>query len=293
MRAPYSIREGLAGFRRARISSFTSISAMTVALTMIGLFAWITYEAQQVSTWLRQRVGELEIFVEESAEDAAIAGVRLQVEETRGVAETEFVSRQDARIIFQEEFGEGADVFLDTPFLPASIKVRVLPVYAHPDSLNALAGAFRSWDHVDEVVFNSALLAKVQENLRLLALIGLAIGGIVVLTSIFLVANTIRLTMYARRLLIRTMKLVGATERFIRRPFVVEGMAQGMASAVLSFLLLWGLYVLAQRYLPQISVLPNTWLLAALGGLALCGLVLGWIGSRFAFRKAIDHIALH
>ncbi len=293
MRLPYSIREGLAGLRRARISAFTSISAMTVALTMIGLFAWLAYEAQQVSTWLRQRVGELEIFVEESAEDAAISAIRLQVDGTRGVAETEFVSRQDARRIFQEEFGEGADAFLDTPFLPASIKVRVAPVYAHPDSLEAIAGEFRSWDHVDEVVFNSALLAKVQENLRLLAMIGLLIGSIVVLTSIFLVANTIRLTMYARRLLIRTMKLVGATERFIRRPFVVEGMAQGMGSAVLAFLLLWGLYALSQRYLPQMTVFPNAWLLVALGGLALCGLALGWIGSRFAFRKVIGNISLH
>ena len=268
---------------------------MTVALTMIGLFAWLAYEAQQVSTWLRQRVGELEIFVEETATDAEIAAMHLRVDGTRGVARTEFVSRQDARILFQEEFGEGADVFLDTdtPFLPASIKVQVTPAYAHQDSLDALTGEFHSWDHVDEVVFNRALLAKVQENLRLLALIGVVIGSIVVLTSIFLVANTIRLTMHARRLLIRTMKLVGATRRFIRRPFVVEGVAQGMASAALAFLALWGLHRLAQAYVPQISAFPNAWLPAALGGLTLCGVLLGWIGSRLAFRKAIEKISLH
>ncbi len=293
MRIPYSIREGLVGFRRAKVSAFTSISAMTVALTMIGLFGLLAYEAQQVSTWLHQRVGELEIFLDETAEDAVVAAIHLQVDGMRGVAETEFVSQSDARIVFREEFGEGADVFLDTPFLPASIKVRVLPAYVHPDSLAALTEEFSSWDHVDEVIFNRVLLAKVQENLRLLAMIGMVIGGIVVLASIFLVANTIRLTMYARRLLIRTMKLVGATERFIRRPFVVEGVVQGIVSGLLAALVLWGLHVLAQGYLPQTSTLSNAFLLFAFGGLTACGIVLGWIGSRFAFRKVIGNIALH
>ncbi len=291
MSLPYSIREGLAGFQRAKFAVVAATSAMTVALVLIGLFALLSYEAQKVSSWLRSRVGELEVFLEETVEPSAAEALYMRAQATPGVDEAEYVSQEQAQAIFEQEFGEGAEVFLDEPFLPASIKVRVRSRYANPDSLSALVEEFEKWNRVDEVVFNQPLLVKVQQNLRLLTISGLLLGTIVVLASLFLVANTIRLTIYARRLLIRTMKLVGATDSFIRRPFIVEGIAQGLLAGLIAALILSGLYSLMSGYLPQIEGSSSTAAILVMAGVILSGLALGWIGSLFAVRRFIQNVA--
>ncbi len=263
---------------------------MTVALVLIGLFAMLSYEAQKVSSWLRSRVGELEIFLEEAVEPTVAEALYMRARATPGVDEADYVSQQEAQAIFEQEFGEGADVFLDEPFLPASIKVRVQARYANPDSLTALVDEFGKWNRVDEVVFNQPLLLKVQQNLRLLTIAGLLLGTIVVLASLFLVANTIRLTIYARRLLIRTMKLVGATDGFIRRPFIVEGIAQGLLAGVTAAIILSGLYGLMSGYLPQIEGSSSAAALLITAGVILGGVALGWMGSLFAVRRFIQNV---
>lgn len=287
MALPYSIREGLAGFERAKFAVLAATSAMTVALVLIGLFGVLSYEAQKVSSWLRQRVGEMEMFLEEKVDASTARALYFRASTMPGVDEAEFVSPEQAQAIFQEEFGEGAEVFLDEPFLPASIRVRVRSNYANPDSLTALVEEFGSWNRVDEVVFNQPLLVKVQQNLRLITIAGLLLGSIVVLASIFLVANTIRLTIYARRLLIRTMKLVGATDSFIRRPFLVEGIAQGVLAGVLAALILSGLYSVISAYLPETEGSSTVVVLLVTVGIVVCGVALGFIGSLFAVRRFI------
>ncbi len=266
---------------------------MTVALVLIGLFGLIGYQGRQVSNWLRQRVGEVEIVLSEKAGETETAMLQRRAGIMPGVAETEYVSQAEAQAIFARDFGEGAEVFFDEPFLPASIKVRVRPAYANPDSLNSLVEEFESWNRVDEVIFNQPLLVKVQRNLRLLSVLGLSLGTLVVLASLFLVANTIRLTIYARRLLIRTMKLVGATDRFIQRPFIVEGVVQGIVAGFLASFLLWGLYQLTAGYLPQLSVRGAGLVFALVVGLVAVGVVLGWIGSYYAVRRFVKNVALH
>lgn len=289
---PYSIREGLAGFQRAKFAVFTSTSAMAVALVLIGLFGFLSYQAQQVSDWLRQRVGELEVFLEDTIDTPMARALHERAQATLGVAGADFISREEATRIFTEEFGEGAEIFLNESFLPASIKVRIESDYANPDSLHALIAEFSSWNRVDEVVFNEPLLAKVQENLRLLNTVGLALGILVILASLFLVGNTIRLTIYARRLLIRTMKLVGATDSFIRRPFLVEGVMQGLLAGVLASGIVWGLSSAIGTYLPQMAIAGWTGVFLVIGVIVV-GAILGWLGSLFAVRRFIRTIQLH
>lgn len=292
MLIPYSVKEGLAGFQRAKFAAFASTSAMSVALVLIGLFTLLSYEAQQVSTWLRQRVGELEIFLSEDVDRPTAEALHLRAETMPGVVEAEYVSEEEAGEIFKEEFGEEADVFLNDTFLPASVKVRVESDYANPDSLAKLVAEFSGWNRVDDVVFNQPLLVKVQQNIRLLTIAGLLLGTIVILASIFLVANTIRLTIYARRLLIRTMKLVGATDSFIRRPFIVEGITQGLLAGVLAALVLSAFYSLMAQYLPQIGGSASLAAIVSNLGVIAAGVLLGWLGSLFAVRRFIQNVAI-
>lgn len=266
---------------------------MTVALVLIGVFGVSAYKAQEVSDWLRQRVGEMEVFLIEGTSDDEAEAVHERIQALPGVDSTAYISEEEARAVFREEFGEGAEIFFDEPFLPASVRIQVAPAYANPDSLTQLAARFQRWEAVDEAVFNQALLVKVQRNLQLITTGGMVLGGLVVLASVFLVANTIRLTIYARRLLIRTMKLVGATNAFVRRPFIVEGMLQGLIAGALAGGALWGGYALAAQQLPQLGP-PTLWTGPALPAiLAGGGMVLGWVGSFMAVRRFIKNVALH
>ena len=291
MALSYSVREGLAGFWRAKFAAVAATSAMTVALVLVGLFLLVGYQAQQVSGWLRQRVGQLNVMLERQATDGDAQQIMRRARLLPGVDEVEYISPEEAQKRFRRAFGEGAEIYYEEPFLPASVEVRVAPTYASSDSLGALIGEVETWARVDEVVFNQPLFARVQQNLQLITLVGVSLGAFVVLASIFLVANTIRLTVYARRLLIRTMKLVGATDRFIRRPFVIEGMLQGLIAGTIASLLLWGLYGLATSYVPGLEQVGGLWLVIPV--LLVSGLLLGWVGSFFAVRRFVKNVALH
>jgi len=265
---------------------------MAVALVLIGMFTIVTFQANSVSNWLRQRVGELELFMD-NVDDPVARALHARAGVVLGVSSAEYISQAEAEEIFRREFGEEADVFFDERFLPASIKVLVEPNYANADSLESLALEFSSWNRVDDVVFNQPLLIKVQQNLKLITLLGLSLGALVVFASIFLVGNPIRLTIYARRLLIRTMKLVGATDNFVRQPFLVEGMAQGAVSGVVAVFVLLGLYGLMNDYVPQMSTISvgSGIMLSFLQ--IVFGAFLGWAGSFFAVRRFIRSVSLH
>lgn len=289
---PYFIREGIANFGRAKFAAFASTSSITVALVLIGIFAVVGYEARVVSEMLREQAGEMEVFVERTADEDDQEALHARIKTMPGVLGTDFVSHKEAAKIFRKNFGEKASLFEDPTFLPASIRIEVAPPYANPDSMSEMASALGGWRSVDEVVFNRDLLVRVAQNRRLISAIGLVLGAIVVLASVFLVANTIRLTIYARRLLIRTMKLVGATDRFVRRPFLVEGLLQGFLGGCAAGGMVWGLYRLFLYQMDQGSV-PLYLELGLVGGLVATGMLLGWLGSFFAARRFIQNIELH
>lgn len=263
-----------------------------MALILVSVFFAMGFEAQQVASWLRQRVGEIEVFLDD-VDDSAGMALNNRIAALPGVAETRYISRAEAAEIFRQEFGEGAENFFDAPFLPASVRFTVTPAYANPDSLGVLAARIEGWTFVDDVLFNQPLLVKVQKNLRLLTIGGGLVTLLVLLASVFLVANTIRLTIYARRLLIRTMKLVGGTDSFIRRPFVIEGIIQGVLAAVIALGALAGFYFLAVGWLPQMTPPSTNQLVGFALGVLLAGVLLGWVGSAWSVRKFVKRVALH
>jgi cell division transport system permease protein len=289
---PYSVREGVANLRRAKFSAVASTSAIAVALVLVGVFGIVGYEASVVSDMLREQAGQMEVFIEQDASEQVQEALHARIQTIQGIAQTEFVSHEEAAKIFRREFGEGASAFEDPTFLPASIKIEMKPTHTHPDSMARTANVIGEWRGVDDVVLNQELLVRVAQNRRLINAVGIALGGIVVLAAVFLVANTIRLTIYARRLLIRTMKLVGATDRFVRRPFLVEGIVQGFLGGTIAGGVVWGLYRVFFQQIDQ-APLPLRAELLLLGGLIGGGVLLGWIGSYFAARRFIQNIKLH
>jgi len=290
----YSVREGFHSFRRSQFSTFASTSAIVVTLSLIGVFAVLGFHGSGVTTWLKQQVGEIEVFLTDVGEQNADA-LGSQIKNHPAVESVTYISREQAEVIFLEEFGEDGDVFLGESFLPPSFKVHVRSEFATVENLTELVAFL--WDHtgVDEVTFNRPLLARVQANLRIFTLISITIAFVVILASLFLVSNTIRLSIYARRLLIRTMKLVGATDGFIQRPFLVEGIIQGAIGGIIASIIIvvFNSFLVDYISLLQVHRWPGDTVLVPISLLLLAGMIIGWLGSRFATRRFIKKVELH
>lgn len=283
----YVIREGVAGLSRARLAAFTSVFSLFVAVLLIGVLSRIGFNAYEVSQLLRQQI-EVEVFLED-IDDQTTRELRSRIENRPFVEEVSYISRDSATAIFQHDFGLGAETLSELDFLPASFRIQVKSD-SDAGQVSELADEIAGYSGVDEVRFNRALLELLESRTEAILLTGSVIGLFVLFVAMILVFNTIRLTIYAKRDLIRAMKLVGATNGFIRRPFLVEGMFQGLIAGSLAGLLIVLIFSLAvPAFVPQLGVLSwpfGRWYYLVVGVVVLA-VLMGWLGSRWAARRFI------
>jgi len=286
MSMKYILKESISGFRRARLSSFVSVSTIMLSLVLLGTFLLLSLNAQRLVTELRSRL-EIDVFLDKTATDAELEGIKAFFSRIRGVSQVRLISREEAASIFQKEFGENIFEILESNPFPPSFKLNVFPDYGSLDSLDRILPELKKIQAVTDVEYNRQYITAIDKNAKILWMISSGVGFIVALASIFLVSNTIRLTIYAKRFLIQTMKLVGATTNFIRTPFLIEGFLQGLLGGVLADLALIGLFTLIDANLFPISrylqINPGFYL--ALPGF---GSLLGLVGSIISVRKFIS-----
>ncbi len=283
----YIINEGLAGFKRAKLASFTSIFSLFVAVFLLGVLARVSYNAYEVAQALRQSV-DVEVFLDDNR-DAITSDIREKLEGQSLVNEVTYISKDSAAAVFKEEFGTEGASLADLNFLPASFRVQMVEG-AEITRIDSLVAVFAGYEGVDEVSFNQKLLEIIETRFQTVTLVGGVLGGLILLASVILVFNTIRLTIYAKRNLIRAMKLVGATNAFIRRPFVMEGVIQGVIAGVLALLVMvLSFKFLLPQYIPQVGILDwpfGQWYYLG-GAMILLALLMGFWGSQWAARRFI------
>lgn len=289
----FSLKEAFAGFRRARLATFSSIMAMAIVLFFAGLLAVIAYEGLRASQWLRQRAAEVEVFFHDDLASADASRIADQLAGDPIVQSTTFISKEDAQRIFAETFGEDGSAFFDEPFLPASVRMRIRPEHAFTDSLVLFESRMLSVRGVSEVMYNRPVLRTVQDNLIWVQGTVATLALLVIVSALFLVSNTIRLAIASRRKLIQTLMLIGATRGFIRRPFLIEGLLQGLFASMLAALGLAGSYVLLPDRVHELIRLPlypeATGLLGLIVGM---GLAMGWLGAWWSVRRYLRAITL-
>lgn len=288
----YVIKEGLAGLRRARLASFTSTFSLFIAVLLLGTLARVSYNAYEVAQSLQKSI-DVEVFLQD-LDDRTIDQLRNELEGQALVEELTFISKDSAAAIFKEEFGSGGSSLADLNFLPASFKLKINPE-AEVEQVDSLVTAIADYRGVDEVEFNQQLLDMMQTRFQTVAMAGSGLGILILLASLILVFNTIRLTIYAKRGLIKAMKLVGATNAFIRRPFVVEGVIQGFVAGLLATGLTFAIFqYILPAYLPQFGVLGwpfDRWYYLT-GAMMLLSLFMGYWGSQWAARRFIKETSI-
>lgn len=289
----YVLREGIAGIKRTRLAAFTSMFSLFIAVFLIGVLTRVGFNAYEVSNLLRNQI-EVEVFLED-LDERSLSDLQSRIAEKPEVNDLHYISKDSAAAIFKEDFGFGGEAMADLNFLPASFRL-IVDESAEVDQIENLVSEIESFAGVDEVKFNIALLKILEARMDLLAIIGGSIGLLILLTAMILIFNTIRLTIYAKRDLIRAMKLVGATNSFIRRPFLMEGVIQGFAAGLFASAIIYALFEwIVPIYIPQLGILSwpfGRWyfLLAAV---LMLSVMLGWTGSRWAARKFIRETTVY
>jgi cell division transport system permease protein len=283
----YTVKEGFSGFKRARLSSLITIITMTISLLLLGLFAIIYRNTNQVIQSFRDKV-EMEVFLSVEVADNEAAAMRETFLSVPGVSGATFISKDDAAAIFKREFGEDINAVLDFNPLPASFKLRLTPEYRNSDSAKIVHAALSSIEGVDDVIYRKALLEILDRRFKVFVGASASIGITLLIATLFLVSNTIRLTIYAKRKMITTMKLVGATRGFIRMPFLIEGMLHGMIGGGLSAGLIWGIIYLTKNFLSadlhEFFSVEVYFYVIMIGA----GVLLGLLGSSWSVKRFIS-----
>jgi cell division transport system permease protein len=293
MSVRYVLKEGIAGIKRTRLAAFASTFSLFIAVFLIGMLARVGFNAYDVAQSLRQQV-EVEVFLED-LDQQTTNEIESRLSEIEFIESMVYISKDSAATIFREEFGVGGESIANLGFLPASFRLLV-DSDAEISRVDSVVTEIGNWTGVEEVKFNMALLEMLQSRIEITAFAGGAIALLVIIAAIALVFNTIRLTIYSKRELIRAMKLVGATNGFIRRPFLVEGMIQGFIAGVFATGLLYVLFsYIVPSYISQFGVLewPYGRWYYLMGAMILLGLSMGWWGSRWASRKFIHDTTVY
>ena len=286
MSLSYLLAESVSGFKRTKLSSVVSIMTICIALLLLGGFVVVTTNAARFVDVLRTKV-ELEAFLRQPMSPVELDSLRSAVRAINGVASVTYVSKTDAAKIFKEEFGEDVlDVLTFNP-LPPSLRINLAPGSITASGARAVSDRVAAMAGVDTVIYRRALIELIDKRAEQFNTVTLGLGLLIGLSAILLVSNTIRLAIYAKRKLIRTMELVGATWSFIRLPFLLEGVIQGLlggavAAATLYLALDRLLPALSQEIAGYVQVRPGFYLLILVAGLAL-----GLVGSVISVIRFI------
>ncbi len=282
----YIVREGFSGFKRAKLSMIGAIFTITVSLLLLASFTILLINANTVVESLREKV-EMEAFLDEQVSTDDITRIRTQLAGVEGVRESRFVSKEEAAAIFKEEFGEDIYKVLSFNPLPASFKISLKDGYRTAVQAEQIYAQIEAIKGVDDVIYRKQLLEMLDQRAMTFLWIAFGVGGFIMLSSIVLVANTIRLAIYAKRKIIQTMKLIGATRSFIRTPFLLEGLVQGLIGGLLAAGIIFGLFEYLENWLSvQMSEFARVDPLYY-GVVIGFGCLLGLIGSIISIRRFI------
>jgi cell division transport system permease protein len=280
----YLLRESISGFKRAKGSTFAAISTITIALLLLSIFAFAFINLHSIIQTMRDRI-EMEVFLEDPMPADSVMVLQKQILAIEGVRTIRFVSKTEAAEIFKEEFGEDINRVLDFNPLPASFKIFLKDGYKTADHAKRIYDDVRRLKGVESGIYRRTLVELVDRRARTILTISFAIGGLIAIISIFLTANTIRLAIYAKRKSIRTIKLIGATNNFIRIPFILEGLIQGLIGGLFAtgfvFSVFYGLReLMGMQFSEFVRIEPYYY-----GVIVLCGCFLGFVGSLISMLR--------
>jgi cell division transport system permease protein len=279
-----TLRESLLGFRRAPLLSVLSITTIAFSLFAFGLFSLVAINIRQTLRDVESRV-EVRAFITDGTSVEAIADAMHQVATWREVDSVEYVSPEQALARARTELGEFKDVF-EEGVLPGSLDLGLREGFRDPTTVSAVAERVKELGFIDDVRYGEEWVEKLHRIRNIATVTGIILGLAFAAVAMIIIGSTIRMAMLARSREISIMRLVGATDSFIRRPFLIEGFAKGVFGGALALMLTWLASALISRYFIQTQFFDAR--LAFLG--VLGGAVLGFLGSAISVSRLLRRL---
>jgi len=287
----YFFKQSVKSIWRNKVMSLASIGSVMSALLVIGIFLILVLNVDYLAEKLESQV-EIKVHLVDDLSDNIIKDIQKEIEGLEGVKETVFVSKDQALKEFSESLGENSYLLEglegDNPLSDSFVVTLVDPRLAPQVTL-----AIKAMSNIENVVYGKEVLEKLLDITYFLRVGSLVIVGILFLISVFIISNTIKLTVFARRREIGIMKYIGATDWFVRGPFFFEGVLLGFFGSIISISLLATGYYFLSRYIEQqmfgllvISLMPfNEVLNTLIIALLIFGVIIGSLGSMISIRK--------
>lgn len=263
----------------------TSGISTTLVLLLLGLVVFFVLTAHNLSNYVKENI-VFSILISDDMKEADILKLQKRLDKEAFVRQTEYISKKQALQEQTEAMGTDPQEFLGYNPFTASIEVRLRSEYANSDSIARIEKRLKRNTNIQEVLYQRELIDAVNENIRNISLMLLGLAVVLALISFALINNTIRLTIYSRRFLIHTMKLVGASWGFIRRPFLRRNLRIGALSALVADAVLWGAARWLVGYEPDLVRVITTDVLVVVSlAVLLFGVLITWLCTFVSINK--------
>ncbi len=266
----------------------TLVISVSLVLFLLGVLGFVLINAHELSDYFRESLS-FSVMLDDEAKEADIRMLQKDLDAKKYVKSTEYVSKEEAAAKMQEELGEDFINFLGDNPLPPTIDVYLFADFTSPDSVSKIEKYVLQYPFVKEIYYRDSLLFLINENVKKISLFLLVISTFLFLIALTIINNTIRLSIYSRRFLIRTMQLVGATKGFIRRPFIIQSAIQGLIAALLAMCLLMGLLYMIEKEFFMMFTFESTKLLILLGVfIIVTGVLINIISTFFSVNRYLS-----
>ena len=279
-----SAREALTASRRAPLLSILGVVTIAFSLFAFGLFGLVAINIRKALEQVEERV-EVRAFVSDSTEIESVAAAMKDIGEFPEVARVDYVSKEQALERARKEMGEFADVF-EAGVLPASIEVHLRPGMRDPTTVKSVADRIGTYHFIDDVRYGEEWVAKLYRLRNIATVAGLALGVAFAAVAIIIIGATIRMTVLARAKEISIMRLVGATDMFIRLPFLIDGLVKGVLGGLLALVFVWVANRVVNEYFIQTIFFNREMIFLGIVG----GAFMGVLGSLVSVGRHLRRV---
>ena len=279
-----ALRETMIGFRRAPMLSVLSITTIAFSLFAFGLFSLVAVNIRKTLAEVESRV-EIRAFLADGTPVETVSAAMGDIGAFPEVSRVEYISPDSALVRARAELGEFKDVF-ESAFLPASIDVRMREGHRDPTTVRTVAGRIKSFDFVDDVRYGEDWVDKLHRIRNAATAAGVTLGLAFAAVAIIIISATIRMAVMARSREIAIMRLVGATDSFIRRPFLIEGFLKGILGGMLALGLTWAANIVISRNFVETEFFSRGLMVLGL----IAGALIGVVGSSLSVGRHLRKI---
>ncbi|HEX6942614.1 MAG TPA: permease-like cell division protein FtsX [Gemmatimonadaceae bacterium] len=279
-----ALREALLAFKRSPLLSALSITTIAFSLFAFGLFSLVALNIRTALRTVEERV-EVRAFLVDHTPTDSIATMMEELGKRPDVERVEYIDKEQALARAREELGEFKDVF-EAGFLPASLEVRMREGFRDPRAVLVVADYVRTMPYVEDVRYGADWIEKLYRIRNIAAATGVVLGFAFAAVAIIIISASIRMTVLARAREISIMRLVGATDGFVRRPFLIDGFTKGVLGGLMALLFTWTAHTVVSKSFLQTDFFPVSLAVVGVGA----GAILGTLVSAFSVRRHLKRI---